>query len=603
VAQIDELKKLFAKAKAGRSKVEYDWYMNLAYYMGDQWIFWNNGRIDRPKLEPWRVQFVDNRILPIVVSRVARKTKNRVTFQATPGGADESDISATEVTQKILENDWKQLDLDYKHMMVEFWTEICGAGFWKIYWDSTKGDNAEFLYGPQGAIKKNGSPLRYDEAQDDGSYDGYKEQLGDQLEVKNVAIGDIQVDVISPFEIFPDPLANSIDECEWIIEEKVRSEEYVKRVYGLKDVKADAEAPIGIVESRQFNSGSLGKEQYKGVKVYEYFCRPNTTHPNGKWCVWINDQVVRDKDGPESPYAEFPHVMFSSNIVPGRFWPTAVTTQLRPPQTDLNKLQSQIRENAIRIGNPAVLKSRQANVTWTGVPGEEVLFDDTFTNPIPQFLEPPEIPVYVREEIDRIQNSIVEISGLHEVSQGQVPSGITAASAINLLQEADDTRLGPEIQMMENSIAKAGFKDIQLRAKFMDDERTVRLAGEDGSWDIFSYKKAILEKVVNVDVQAGSGMPRSKAAKQAAMMELQINREHRIMLGGTAIMINDYDDDDLHIAGHEELMKSARFERQDDQVKQIILAHWGTHKERRMKAIEKQLEEQQKMMGQGNAPQ
>jgi hypothetical protein len=49
-----------------------------------------------------------------------------------------------------------------------------------------------------------------------------------------------------------------------------------------------------------------------------------------------------------------PYVMFTSQPIPGRFWPTSVTTQLRGPQTDLNKIKSQIRENATRIGNAAV---------------------------------------------------------------------------------------------------------------------------------------------------------------------------------------------------------------------------------------------------------
>jgi hypothetical protein len=40
---------------------------------------------------------------------------------------------------------------------------------------------------------------------------------------------------------------------------------------------------------------------------------------------------------------------------------------------------------------------------------------------------------------------MTEISGIHDVSKAMVPTGVTAASAINLLQEADDTRLGPEI--------------------------------------------------------------------------------------------------------------------------------------------------------------
>ena len=642
---VTALKKLHSEAKTVRAKLEHDWYMNLAYYGGDQWIFWNRGRIDRPRLEEWRVKFVDNRILPAVVARVARRTKNRPSFVATPSGADEADFEASEVVEKILQSDWNTLKLDQKHLMAEFWTEICCAGFWKIYWDKTQGNPVDFLYGPEGPIKSsNGGPLRYDQAQSDGTYDTLKANYGDQLQTQSLSLGDVAVDVISPFEVFPDPLATAVHECEWVIEEKVRSVNYIKQKYDV-EVRADAVIAPGVAESRMFPSSGMGggEGNYKGVTVYEYFCKPNAEHPNGKWCVWLQDKVVKETDGPQSPYCEFPYVMFTGNIVPGRFWPTSITTQLRGPQTDLNKLQSQIRENAIRIGNPALLVSRQANIEYTGLPGERIDYDDTVQNAVPQYLQPPEIPGYVREEVDRIQNSIVEISGLHDVSNGEVPSGITAASAINLLQEADDTRLGPEIQLMERTLGDAGLKIVKLRAKFMPDERIVQMAGEDGNWDIITFKKEVLSKVDNVEVQAGSGMPRSKAAKQAAMTEIlgmslqygvqfdpralrhfikdydmgaleklfqdiqpdetQCNREHRLMYNGQALMINDWDDDDIHIAAHGDEMKSSRFSRVDPNIQQLILLHWKAHKERRQFAIDQQVAAAQQEAAQQNGAQ
>jgi hypothetical protein len=68
----------------------------------------------------------------------------------------------------------------------------------------------------------------------------------------------------------------------------------------------------------------------------------------------------------------------------------------------------------------------------------------------------PEMPVYVQNQIGNIEQSIREISGQHEVSSSQVPAGVTAASAINLLQEQDDTRLGPDIADMETTLPTRG---------------------------------------------------------------------------------------------------------------------------------------------------
>lgn len=632
---------LFEKCKNVRQQFDRDWYLNLCYYAGDQWIMWNRGRIDRPRLERWRVKFVDNRILPVVTTRVAKKLKTRPAWVATPTSIDDDDLSAAELAEKVLVNDWNEFNLDYKHLMVELWTEICGAGFWKVFWDKTEGDSAEFLFGPNGPITNNGQPVKVEDARLNGIYDALASQFGEQLTTKTVGLGDIAVETISPFEIFPDPLATSLDDCEFIFEEKIRSIEYIKKVYG-EEVKEDSAAPAGIAESRMGPSYTGTGGEYKGASVKEYFCRPNSKDPDGKWVVFTKDKILREGTIKDSPYDEFPYVMFSAQIVPGRFWPTAITTQLRSPQTDLNKIGSLIRENAIRLGNPSIMTSRQANVAYSGVPGERIYYDDTVQNAAPSFLEPPNVPTYVREEIDRLQNSINEISGIHEVSNASVPAGITAASAINLLQEADDTRLAPEIQAMEKTLSLAGTKIVRLKAKYMSDERFIKIAGEDGAWDIQAYRREVLKKTPNIEVQAGSSMPRSKAAKQAAMTELlalafqygveidqsslrkffrdyelgglerlfediqpdevQVVREHRTMYTNTAININDWDDDDYHINSHEDEMKTSRFARQDDRIKQLFMLHRQAHIERRLQKMQEQVQQLQQEQQQQQPP-
>jgi hypothetical protein len=45
-----------------------------------------------------------------------------------------------------------------------------------------------------------------------------------------------------------------------------------------------------------------------------------------------------------------------------------------------------------------------------------------------------------------IEHSIGVISGQNDVAQGNVPQGVTAASAIAQLMEANDTMLGPDVR-------------------------------------------------------------------------------------------------------------------------------------------------------------
>ena len=620
-----DLKELFSKAKSARAPFEPDWYLNSAFYVGQQWLYWNYGRLDRPNLAKYRETVVDNRIQPIVLSRAARKVKNRPTFSATPFTGKEEDVDAARITEKVMEFDWVYLDLQQKLFQAELFAEIVCAGLWKIYWDSTVGEKARVLVDASGQpVQLNGRILK---EEDIGN--SFEQGLPPGLEIKEIAQGDVCIDVVSPFHFYPDPLATSMSELEWCIEEKVRSPEYVKQRYGV-DLEPDTDVNAGPMEARLAPSLMFGGgTQYKGVRLYEFWRKPSSSYPGGQKVCWAQDQLLAEDN---KPYDPNPYVMFSGLKVPNRFWPTAMVSQLRPLNVDLNKLKSQVAENASRIGNPSILRSRQANVAYSGIPAEDVLYDSTVSDAVPQFLKPPEMPRYVLEQEQKIVDAMTEISGQREVSNATVPTGVTAASAINLLQEADDTRIGPEIQDMEFALGQAGTKVAKLRAKYNSDERLIRLAGEDGNWDIFAFRGAMMGEEPTVECQAGSAMPRSKAAKQAAGLEVlglmfqygmvpeqrdlrmffrdyevgaldrlfggltaterQIQAENRAMTQGEAMPINAFDVDEDHIDGHEEYQRSDRFRQLPPEVQQLIETHVQAHRERVVERVNAQMQEQ-----------
>ena len=628
---VAELNEKYEQAKSARFVHEPDWMLNRAFFAGKQWVMYAGGRVSTPRIDSRRQLVTDNRITPVVTSRVARKSKNRPMFSATPQGADDKAIDAARVGERILENDWEALAIQSKLFMALLWADVCSDGFLKIYWDKTKGEKIQYLEGPDGPLTdENGAPLRAEAAQQ------LPPEILEQVEVKEIAAGDLCVETMSVFEIFPDPLATSMDDIEWLIEEKVRSVEYCRRRYPADasgapyDPTPDSEIPSAVSEGWTggvyVTGGATGS--YRGVKVREYWCKPSSKYPNGWRAVWANDNLLVS----EEPFDPMPYVKFGSVQVPGRFWSHAVVTDLRGPQQDLNIIRTQIKENARRLGNPAVAISRQANVRYDGTPGELVEYDSTVQDPIPQFMQPPSIPVYVENEVARIEKSIEEISGMHEVSRATVPPGVTAASAINLLQEADETRLGPEIQQMEQALGHLGTKILKNRAAYNSDERLIKIAGEDGNWDIFAFKGEMLGEDPQVEVQAGSQMPRSKAAKQAAMTEVlglmlqygvpvdernlrkflkdyevggldrlfegfsedakQVNRENRQLLQGNPVGINSFDNHEFHIAEHTEFQKTSRYDGLDDQLKMIFDAHVAAHRTSMVEMVNQQIAQQ-----------
>ena len=467
------------------------------------------------------------------------------------------------------------------------------------------------------------------------------QQLGVPVQSKTVKQGDVSVEVRSPFQMFIDPLAERFDEAEWMIEQSVRSKEYVKRRWDF-DAEADTPANPGLIEAR-LGGAIQSSSGYKGVRINEFWAKPSAEFPNGRRVVWVKDKILFED---KNPYDSCPYVMFKGIEVPGRVWPTSIAEQLRGPQTELNKIKSQIAENRNRVGNPTVLASKQsiadpnAFESAMAQPGGVFYYDDNNgPNAAPAYLQAPQLPGYVINELQQVESAIQEISGQHEITSGSVPSGVTAASAINLLQEADDTRLGPAIADMETGLARVGQKILDLVGKFYSDSRTIRIAGEDATWRVFDFRGSMLRDNTHVVVQTGSAFPQSKAAKQAALQELltffvqsgqplqgknlarflkdwdvgglerlvdelgedeqQVNRENQKLGKGLMLQINSFDDDQAHISGHQDFMKTAAFDQMSPMVKQVFEAHVAQHQQRADAKQQEQLQQQMAMSQNG----
>jgi hypothetical protein len=635
-----ELDEFQRTSRSVRRKFEPQWFLNIAYYNGKQWVFWDGNKIFEPVLHESRFKVTDNRIRGNVRTDIAKMTKARPVWVGVPKDDSDEEQAAARLRERAYEHYWRELDMTRKRRAGLLWSRVCGAGFLKTWWDSTLGGSKKVLVGPDGKSVKDqyGAPLSpgLPPEQLNGVLGGMPPDYAQQVKPQTVAMGDLRVEVRSPFNIFPDPLSeeDGLETSAWLIDESVFSVEYVRSRFG-KELEADARTSAGALESRMpLLDAADGEGKKQGVRVREFWAKASSDYPNGKHCVWAQEQILLEED---NPYPWLPYAMFRGVLSPGRFWPAGVDDQISP-QTELNKRKAQVAENADRIGNSPLMRSAaNESFDWQGQPGEEIVYQDLGTDSsVPRFLQVPELGAYIREDIDRCIDALREISGQHEVSSGTVPAGVTAASAINLLQEQDDTRLGPEIEDMEVTLTDAGQRVLWMLRNFADDQRMIRIAGEEGAWELRAFRGEDLKDCDNDAVQAGSGLPQSKAAKQAALQEVlnmfaqaqvplserdlrkvlqeyqigglekffatagnderQIQRENMRLASGDQFPTNVYDDDELHLEGHMEFQKSATYEetiRANPAIGQTFEQHVDEHRQKVVQAQD--LQQQQQM--------
>lgn len=656
---VSELDRKYTAAREVRRVFENQWTLNLAYSLGHQWIEVDgSGRVYEVAMAD-RVTLTDNRMRPASRTNIARMTKTDPMWQGVPKDRSDEEIQRARVRNDVFEHYWRERELRRRLRLALWYREHCGMGFLKVFWDPTLGEAARYIAIKGGGVLADpyGRPAGPGQvkAMLDGLDDEQRSALVPMLEDRDVTVGDVSVILRTPFETCVDPLATDegLSTAEYICEEALHSPASLRKHYGDNhEFDEDGTPNAGTLESRfpgighylersRENRGAPGR---RGVKVREYWSIPGVDGPNGKHCVWtVRGQLLLEED---NPYPFLPYSAFAG-LPAGRFWADPPDNDLISPQTELNKTTSQIAENAERFGNPARMRSAESigmdGSDWQGLPGEEIIYHDVGTpGSIPQFLQPPTMPQYVLDRVEGIEKAIAVASAQHEVVQGTVPEGVTAASAISQLMEANDTMIGPDVDDVADSLLDLGKKLMWCLRRFAKNDRLAKIAGEDSAWDVIEFSSESLGDADGDSIVIGSTIAGSIAVKQSGIQwvlntliqngqappprelrrilrdyevgglehvfgsisrtQTQVTEEHRRMMRGELLPINSYDDDQTHVEEHHDFMRSARYSQLPPVIQFIFETHVGMHQQRLQEAANNAAAVQMLMNDAGGEP-
>ena len=506
-----------------RELMERVWKINLSFYKGKQYVFYNKRtrRIDSLATDEgdkprYRVRLVANQIAPNSMGLLARLTKSKPQFFATPTSAGYENQKATEVAENLLDHWWNKFSLSEKREEAMLWSIICGNGFWKISWDDKVGSSIKLMLDPV-----NGEPII-----DPLLERLFRENLQsmnvpeDQFE-SEVFEGDIRVDVISPFNVFLDDSAQIFEDCKYAFCSHPMGVDEVYSRFGVR-LKANAinrypdESLPGLYS---FSSGQT-KENVREV-FYGYFV-PTAAKPEGRVVAFTKspDIVLYDVPWPY-PFKELPLVKFPGLRIPGQLYDTSVVEQAVPLQKELNRTLSQLIEYKNLTLKPQMLAPvGSLRQRMTDEPG--AIFEyNPVAGKVPEAIPIPGLPGYVTQHLQDMGQRLKDVFGLTELMQGTVPPNVEAGVAIDLLQEAATDRLAPQILMMEKALERCGNLILNLAQKYYTEPRLMMLSGGAGSKPrVEQFEHADILSGVQIRVESGSGLPRTRAGKQARVFQL-----------------------------------------------------------------------------------
>ena len=520
-APADKLVKRVDDLRKGREALERQWKLNLAFYKGKQYVFYNrkSRRIealptddgDKPR---YRVRLVSNQIAPNTHGLLARLVKSKPQFFATPGTSGFEAQKATEIAENLLEYWWDQFHLTEKREEAMMWSIIAGNGFWKVTWDDKAGPGMRVMVDPMG------QPIVEPLVQHFFEKNLELEGLAREDFERRVYQGEIRVDVMSPFDVLLDDSASVFEDCKYAFCIHPMSAEEIEERYGVK-LKPNAvnrypdETLPGVF-------GSLESKTEENVRevFYGYFL-PGPKYPEGRFVVFTKSPNIVLYDAPwPYPFEELPLVKFPGMRVPGQLWDQSVVEHAIPLQKELNRSLSQIIEYKNLTLKPQMIAPvGSLRQRITDEPG--AIFEyNPVAGKVPEAMPIPSLPSYVFEHLQDLGGRLKETFGLTEVMQGEVPPNVEAGVAIDLLQEAATDRLAPQITLMEHALQRAGNQMLQLAQQYYLEPRMLILNGSGSKPKVERFEDADLIKGVQVRVEAGSGLPRTRAGRQARVLQL-----------------------------------------------------------------------------------
>lgn len=489
--------------KAARQNFERQWYINIAFYLGRQNVSLfplNNAassagatRLYVPPVPYWRSRPVFNLIKPAIRTELAKLTAQKPTATIVPSSNDEKDMYAAQAGEQLWESVYRDKKLKTIFRQSMMWCLTTGNGFVKTYWDPNKRSGTETA--PEGL------------------------NLPPEKLPPN---GDFCFEAITPFHLyFPDMLCDDIEDQPFIIHCTTKTVDWVHLNYPGLQVTPNVMEASDLMNDSFLNLVGANQSRNNAVLCYEVWIKPGNVEfmPNGGMFTIVGDNVVQMEEGFSYAHNQYPYAHVK-HIPANRFYGDSVIVDLVPIQREYNRSRGQIIENKNRMGHVQIIAQKGAvdAAKITTEPGQVVQYNLGFQPPVA--VPPVNLPPYIMQEIDRLRMDFEDVSGQHDISKGQTPPGVTAATAISFLQEQDETMLSATFQSIEDAYEKIGYQTLCYVKEYWDVPRIVKVVGTDGQFNGMVFKGADIRTNTDIRIEAGSSLPTSKAARQALLMDL-----------------------------------------------------------------------------------
>jgi len=479
------VKQEYNRAKGERSRQQSQWYVNMSMFYGQHWVERTSkltpggydNKLFTPRVPNYRHRRTINRTRSFVRHELSKFIGQAPSAIVVPSTGEDDDLRAAYAGEQAWESISSSQKLDYHFGRAMWWTIITGNGFIKTWWDQS----CQYAPGQQ---------------------------------------GNIRYGAVTPFHFFvPDLREHDIEDQPFVINAYTKPLEWCNQFFAdeLKGVnlKASVASANQILESGHLNLGANNPPD--SCIIYEAWLKPGAhkLFPNGAVVIMVDDILINiTPDGLPYEHGQFPFAKFE-HIPTATFYGDSPIVDIIPLQKEYNQLRTEIGVAGQRMAKPQ-LAAQQGSIIASKVtnePGQIIFYRPGTAAPTPIPLQP--LPQYYVDQQDRMLSDWEELTGVHDVSKGAAPNGVTAGTAINYLQERDDSFLATEYKSVENGYEKIASQTLGLFVQYVDTPRQIKVVGADDSFDMLMLSGTDLRNATDIRMEKGSSIAQSQAGKQA----------------------------------------------------------------------------------------
>lgn len=315
-----------------------------------------------------------------------------------------------------------------------------------------------------------GYPLEYRKLVHDLLVGGYCVQEVGYDPALNNGLGGAYIRSVDNRSILFDPLCDDMQEGRAVFKFSIRSRQWIEERYPEKapfigeDAYACADAPM---------DETLTADRRDALLLLEYWWK-TPPDKNGRSRVHMallcGGAVLEDsrRQKPEGYFAhgQYPFVLTPLYVRKGSCLGFGIVDLFEKQQRYADKLDQIVLKNAFMASRNKLLVTQSSGFDEEDLKdwSKEVHRGESL-NGITWFSTPP-LPSYLLGYIGRIREDIKEESGANDSSRGNFRQGVTAASAIQALQEASTKRARMATEQLHKAFRQAVRMEIEVEREF-----------------------------------------------------------------------------------------------------------------------------------------